>query len=67
MREQFALIDEPVLRSEAESKLAQLEAARMLVAQAAGNPQQLDQALSQLEETFTALTGAPATRAAGRS
>ncbi|HEX2268537.1 MAG TPA: lantibiotic dehydratase [Pyrinomonadaceae bacterium] len=67
LREQFALIDEPLLRSEAESKLAQLEAARMLVAQAAGNPKQLDQALSQLEETFTALTGAPATRAAGRT
>ena len=67
LREQFALIDEPLLRSEAESKLAQLEAGRMLVAQAAGDPRQLDQALSQLEETFTALTGAPATRAAGRT
>ena len=67
LREQFALIDEPLLRSEAESKLAQLEAGRMLVAQAAGNPQQLNQALSQLEETFTAMTGAAATRAAGRT
>ena len=67
LREQFALIDDPLLRTEAESKLAQLEAARSVVAEAAGDPEELDVALSQLEETFTAMTGAAATRAAGRT
>jgi hypothetical protein len=67
LKQQFERIGDPHLRAEAESKLAQLEAARTLIAQAAGNPQQLDLALSHLEETFTALTGAPATRAAGRT
>jgi hypothetical protein len=67
LRQQFELIGDPRLRAEAESKLAQLEAARMLVAEAAGKPQQLDAALSHLEDTFTALTGAAAIRAAGRT
>ena len=67
LRAQFALIDHPLLRAEAESKLAQLEAGRRLVAEASGNPQQLNAALSQLEETFTVMTGAAATRAAGRT
>jgi hypothetical protein len=65
LRRQFERIGDPQLRAEAEGKLAQLETARTLVAAAAGNPQQLDTALSNLEETFTALTGAAATRAAG--
>jgi hypothetical protein len=67
LRQQFELIGDLSLRAEAENKLGQLEAARTLVAAAAGNPQQLDAALSYLEETFTALTGAAATRAAGRT
>ena len=67
LRQQFALIGEPSLRAEAESKLAQLEEGRRLVAQAAGNPNRLNAALSQLEETFTSMTGAAATRAAGRT
>ena len=62
LREQFERIGDPHLRAEAESKLAQLEVARTLVAEAAGNPEQLDAALSNLEETFTALTGTAATR-----
>jgi Lantibiotic dehydratase, N terminus len=67
LRSQLKRIGDPQLRAEAEGKLDQLETARALVAQAAGNPQQLDKALSHLEETFTALTGAAATRAAGRT
>ena len=38
LRQHFERIADPQLRAEAEGKLAQLEAARTLVAQAAGNP-----------------------------
>jgi len=65
LRQQLEHIGDPQLRAEAEDKLAQLETERTLVAEAAGNPQQLDAALRHLEETFTALTGVAATRAAG--
>lgn len=67
LRQQLARIGDPELRAEAENKLDQLEAARTLVAAAAGNAQRLDEAISNLEETFTSITGAEATRAAGRT
>lgn len=67
LREQFARIGDPHLRAEAESKLDQLEAARTVVAESAGNARRLDDALNSLEETFTSITGAEATRAAGRT
>ncbi len=65
LKRQFEYIGDPDLRAEAEGKLAQLEAARTRVTQSAGNATQLDAALSNLEETFTNLTGAAASRANG--
>lgn len=65
LKEQFEHIGDQRVRADVESKLGQLEAARALVAQSAGNAQQLDAALSNLEETFTALTGSAATRGNG--
>ncbi|HVF42751.1 MAG TPA: lantibiotic dehydratase [Pyrinomonadaceae bacterium] len=55
------------LRAPALKSLDELEEARACVAGAAGDPERLDRALGGLEETFTRLTGLPATRAHGRT
>lgn len=47
--------------------LDELEAARGRVSSAAGDPERLNRELNHLEETFSRLTGAPATRAAGQT
>jgi Lantibiotic dehydratase, N terminus len=53
-------------RSEALAKLDELEASRDAIAKAAGNPVALERALIELDDTFTRLTGAAATRRAGQ-
>jgi hypothetical protein len=55
------------LRKPALAALLKLESGRRAVAQAAGNPEQLDQAMGALEESFTRLTKTAATRAAGQN
>ncbi|MDT5270747.1 MAG: hypothetical protein QOH49_2933 [Acidobacteriota bacterium] len=54
------------LREPALVALDELERARDAVAAAAGEPEQLDCALGELEETFTRLTGLAPTRAHGQ-
>jgi len=49
------------------SRLRELEEGRMAVSRAAGNPQQLDQAMKELESTFTSITSRAATKSAGKS
>ena len=54
------------LRRSTLGALAELEAARDGVARAAGDAARLNQALEELETTFTRLTGAASTRSAGK-
>jgi lantibiotic biosynthesis dehydratase-like protein len=49
------------------SSLSRLEAGRMAVSGAAGNPDQLDRALKDLESTFINLTNRAATKSAGKN
>jgi hypothetical protein len=49
------------------SRLRQLEEGRIAVSRAAGNPEKLDQALRELESTFTSVTSRSATKSAGKS
>ncbi len=54
------------LRRKSLAAVAELEEARADAARAAGHPERLDRSLSELEATFTRLTGAAATRSAGK-
>jgi Lantibiotic dehydratase, N terminus len=47
--------------------LDKLESVRDKIAMAAGNPEELDRELTNLDEEFTGLTGAASTRAAGQT
>jgi hypothetical protein len=67
LRRQLQRIEDETLRTPALEMLDQLEAARSSVAEAAGDATQLDEAIGNLEETFTRLTGADSTRAGGRT
>ena len=67
LRRQLERVEDEKLRTPALQMLDQLEAARASIANAAGDAAQLDQAISNLEEIFTGLTGADATRAGGRT
>ncbi|GAB4192327.1 MAG: hypothetical protein OHK0022_06430 [Roseiflexaceae bacterium] len=58
-------IDEPELRDATLGELDRLEALRAAVAAAAGDSQRLDLALTELETSFSASTGAAATQNAG--
>ena len=49
------------------SRLRELEEGRIAISRAAGNPQQLDQAMKELESTFTSVTSRAATKSAGKS
>ncbi|HZN01075.1 MAG TPA: lantibiotic dehydratase [Pyrinomonadaceae bacterium] len=49
------------------SRLRELEEGRMAIARAAGNPRQLDQAMKELESTFTSVTNRAATKSAGKN
>lgn len=55
------------LKQTALDAVSEMESSREAVAQAAGDPNALDQALNNLEETFSRLTGGAATRAAGQT
>jgi len=59
-------IEEDRLRQPAIAALEELECARQSVANAAGNAQQLDEALLHLNDVFTHLTGSAPTRMAGQ-
>ncbi len=59
-------IEDDAVREPALNELAELEQARTTVAQAAGNPEQLDRALTDLENAFIQLTGEEATRLSGK-
>lgn len=65
LRLQLERIEEEVLRRPALDMLDELEKARTIVAQSAGKAEELHQALHNLDETFTRITGASATRLAG--
>ncbi len=67
LRRQLESITSEPLRQGALSVLEQLETARTAVAEAAGNVEQLNQALKHLEETFTNLTSKTASREAGKT
>jgi len=67
LKKLLAGIDDESLRERAFSSLDELEEARREVTRAAGNAERLDAALSNLEDTFTRLTGVASTRAAGQT
>jgi len=66
LRRVLERIGDEHLRVQSLAGVTELENARDDVARAAGHPEQLDQSLSKLESTFTRLTGAASTRAAGK-
>lgn len=65
LRAQLAQISDETLRQEALGLLEPLEQARAHITTVAGQPEQLDQAIQQLETTFTQLTNIAPTRAPG--
>lgn len=67
LRRLLERVGDESLRRPALAALTELESARNAVARAAGDAQQLNQALEQLEVTFTRITGSEATRAAGKT
>lgn len=60
-------IDDTELKEWGLSRLRRLEEGRLAVSRAAGNPDKLDQALKELESTFTSVTHRSATKSAGKS
>jgi hypothetical protein len=67
LRRQLARIDSEQLRDSALAALDEMEQKRCGVEAAAGDEEELNQALAQLEETFTRLTGGIATRSSGNT
>jgi hypothetical protein len=67
LRSRLEQIADESLRTKALSTLAELDEARLGVALAAGDIEQLDQAIGRLEEIFARLTNAASTRAAGKT
>ncbi|MDQ3804643.1 MAG: lantibiotic dehydratase family protein [Acidobacteriota bacterium] len=65
-RQLIERIGDEQLRREALDGLDELERGREAVARAAGNPEELERALAGLDETFTDITAASSTRAAGK-
>jgi Lantibiotic dehydratase, N terminus len=65
LRRQLERIDDERRRRPALGTLNELEAARDAIARAAGAAEKLDEAMEDLEATFTRLTGMAPTRAAG--
>jgi hypothetical protein len=65
LRVRIQRFGDPALRAQALAPLDALEGARRDVAAAAGDPDGLARALDALDETFTRITGAAATRNAG--
>jgi hypothetical protein len=67
LRRRLEAIDDPGLRAAALAPLDDLEAKRDAVARSAGDAAALAAALDQLNETFSAYTGAPAHRREGQT
>ena len=67
LRQRLEKIGDERLKLRALTALTELVQARTKIAQAAGNPDALDQAIDQLEATFTRLTGAASLRGAGQT
>jgi hypothetical protein len=67
LREQLDRIEDEPLQEAAQATLAELEQGRRAIAQAAGNPERLDEQIQALEMTFTRLTNQASTRAEGRA
>lgn len=67
LRKLIDRIGDESLRQAALETLSQVEMGRKAVADAAGNPNAVDHALNNLDETFSRLTGSAATRAAGQT
>lgn len=67
LRELLERIEDQPLRETSLLPLDELERSKDAVSKAAGDAAKLDAALNTLDEKFTALTGQPATRAAGRT
>ena len=67
LRSQLEAIADEGLRERALAVLDELEIARDVVAAAADDPAELDEAFSKLEETFIRLTNVASTRAEGRT
>lgn len=65
LRRMLERIDDDTLRGTSLGMLTELEEKRSEVADAAGDAAKLDHALGNLDEAFTRLTGADATRSAG--
>ncbi|WP_216216769.1 non-ribosomal peptide synthetase [Amycolatopsis aidingensis] len=65
LRAQIAAIGDPAVREPAAAALAEVERGRDAVAAAVGDPDALVTAISGLQERFTELTGAEATRRPG--
>jgi hypothetical protein len=67
LRRMIERVEDERLRTRALAALQELESARSNIVQAAGNAERLDQAMDELEATFTRLTGLNFTRSAGRT
>lgn len=67
LRRQLQRIGDEALRRSCLGRLDALEAARDALARAAGDAAAVDQALEDLEATFTRLTGMASTRASGKT
>lgn len=67
LRRLLERVEDDEARTAALAALTELEAARARVGGAAGDPEQLDRAMAELEDTFTRLTGQPPTRSEGKT
>lgn len=67
LRKLIDRIDDKSLRQATLNTVSEMEVHRQAVADAAGDPKALDQALNNLEQAFIRLTGGEATRAAGQT
>jgi hypothetical protein len=67
LRKLIGRIDDESLRQATLNTVSEMEVNRQAVADAAGDPKALDQALNNLDQTFIRLTGGEATRAAGQT
>jgi hypothetical protein len=65
LRELLQKIEKEELRHPLLDELQQLESGREKISRSLGDPRQLDQALEELDTTFTRLTSRPATKSAG--
>ncbi len=67
LRQQLERIEDESLRRPVLEILSKFETARDVIANAAGDEKKLEQAIANLEETFTSLTGVDSTRAEGET